>query len=90
VSDEIGAVTADELREQTLTVVWSLLDAGLMVAGDLRTTGVTPWPLDAAGTVARIRAEWPVPDVTMHSGDICWLEITEAGTALARRIKPER
>lgn len=90
VSDEIGPVSAVELREQTLTVVSSLLDAGLMVAGDLRATGFTPWPLEPADAVARIRAEWPVPDVTLHPGDICWLEITRAGDALARRFRADR
>jgi hypothetical protein len=89
VSDEIGAVTAEELREQTLTVVSSLLDAGLMVAGDLRATGFTPWPLDPAAAVARLRTEWVDPDVTLHTGDLCWLQITEAGEALARRLKAE-
>ena len=90
VSDEIGAVTAEELREQTLTVVSSLLDAGLMVAGDLRATGFTPWPLDPAAAIARLRTEWVDPEVTLHTGDLCWLQITEAGEALARRMKAER
>jgi len=90
VSDEIGAVTTGELREQTLTVVSSLLDAGLMVAGDLRATGFTPWPLEPAAAVARLRKEWIDPEVTLHSGDLCWLQITEAGEALARRMRAER
>jgi len=86
VSDEIGAVPPTELREQTVEVVTQLLDAGLFVAGDLVESGFVPWPLDVAGTVARIRAEWDDPEVTLHSGDICWLQITEAGAALARHL----
>jgi hypothetical protein len=90
VSDEVGTVTAEELREQTLSVVSSLLDTGLMVAGDLRATGFTPWPLDPAAAIARLRTEWVDPEVTLHTGDLCWLQITDAGEALARRMKLER
>lgn len=86
VSDEIGVVTPAALREQTLRVVADLLAAGLFVAGDLDRRGFVPWPLDAATAVERIQAEWVDPEVTLHTGDICWLQITEAGRARARRL----
>ncbi|MDF2977915.1 MAG: hypothetical protein K0S40_2643 [Actinomycetospora sp.] len=89
VHDEVGEVPAVELREQTLEVIGHLLDAGLVVAGDVW-NGFTPWPLDPEAAVARIRAEWDEPAAELLPGDVCWFQITEAGTALARRIKPER
>ena len=86
VKDEIGAVPATELREQTILIIAALLDAGLFVAGDLSRAGFAPWPLGPTGAVARIRDGWHAPDAPLLPGDVCWLQITEDGRALARQL----
>lgn len=86
VSDEIGQVPPAELRRQTIEIVGQLLEADLFVAGDLSASGFAPWPLDARGSVERIRQEWDDATVTMHTGDVCWLQITDEGRALAQSL----
>jgi len=90
VSDEIGPVSSAELREQTIEVIDDLLRAELLVAGNLTKSGFEAWPEDASAAVTRLRAEWSVPEAPLHAGDACWFEITEAGEAVARRMKAER
>ncbi|WP_433782387.1 hypothetical protein ACQPX6_21145 [Actinomycetospora sp. CA-101289] len=87
VSDEIGAASPVELREQTIEVIDALLRAGLLVAGDLTKSGFRAWPEDPSAAITRLRAEWADPGAVLHTGDVCWFEITEAGETLARRLR---
>src|SRR4051794_38807629 len=68
VKDEIGAVPAAELREQTIHVLAALLDAGLFVAGDLSRAGFATWTLESTEALGRIRKEWDVADAPLRPG----------------------
>ena len=73
-----------ELREIDTRVVRQLLGRDLVCAGAVAQTGLVPWELSAEEALARIEAdgypaEWP------ELAEVCWLDLTENGVALAQR-----
>lgn len=59
----------------------------LMVPGDLTHEGFQPWDLPKHEALDRIVREWLEIGVdNLNFGDVAWMENTEKGNAIARRL----
>lgn len=64
-----------------------LLEGGLIRVGDVRRgEGFVAWDVSPGQAADRIEAEWTSLPEEPSLGDICWIELTEAGDAQAKII----
>lgn len=99
----INQVSRSVLRDEsevipiTVTVIRSLLDDELAVAGELQRDAnglleVRPWGLSAAEAADRIEREWRELKRPLDYADIVWLDLTavgkQTGKELLKRTKP--
>lgn len=78
---------ADVMRAAT-EAIGELLSSGYAIVGDVvRDEGllcVQSWGIGAAETIKRIEDEWHGLGHMPNLGEVCWLELTDAGRAEAR------
>lgn len=89
---EVGSsgelLTLAELRERSLGVVAELVEAELMVIGDVTAeTGFVQWPPMASHRqLERIRERWDSLSRQPILGDVCWLDLTDSGRRYAEKL----
>jgi hypothetical protein len=80
---------ADVIRATT-EAIGELLGSGWAIVGDVvRDEGllcVQSWGLSAAETIKRLEDEWRALGGMPNLGEVCWLELTDAGRAEARAL----
>lgn len=80
---------ADVIRATT-EAIGELLGSGWAIVGDAVKDGgllcVQSWGLSAAETIKRIEDEWSELEGMPNLGEICWLELTDAGRTEARAL----
>jgi hypothetical protein len=72
----------------TLDVVRDLVESGKVIVGDVvrepdGLLAVASWGLGPRETTTRIRSEWTAIGRLEGLGQVCWLELTDAGRAEA-------
>lgn len=90
VARAIKAKSYDEsvVFRSTIDVIRELLEANFATAGDTVEDNegifdVRPWDLSPEDALARIEKEWRELGRPPKTGDIMWLELTDAGRAAA-------
>lgn len=73
-----------EQDEWALALIRTLLEQGMMVAGDLSEEGFREWGLSPDAAFARIEREWRALGRSPALHEIGWLSNTEHGDAFAR------
>jgi hypothetical protein len=85
-----GSPSEAEVMQATTEVVGEMVGSGHAIVGDvIRDEGllcVRSWELDAADTIKRIEDEWSALGRAPNLGEVCWLELTDAGRAEARAL----
>ena len=80
---------ADVIRATT-EVVGELVGSGYAIVGDaIKDEGllcVQSWGLGAAETIKRVEDEWRALGRMPNLGEVCWLELTDAGRTEARML----
>jgi hypothetical protein len=81
----------DEVMRATLSVINELLNSGYVIVGDVTRNGesllqVHSWGLNTTGTMGRIEDEWNELGRLPNLGEVCWLELTDAGRGEARSV----
>lgn len=83
-----GSPSEADVMRATTEIICKLLSSGYAIVGDVvRDEGllcVQSWKLSAADTIKRIEAEWRALGRPPNLGEVCWLELTDAGRAEAR------
>lgn len=84
----LGEASDDtELMFHTAAFLYSLLEEGLIRAGDLTgDRGLVPWDEDAAGVVERIITAWRELGRAPHLWEIVWFDATAKGEAYAKDV----
>jgi hypothetical protein len=80
-----------DVLSETLEVITHLLASGYATAGDVvrdqdGLLHIRSWGLSPSDTVKRIEDEWRALGRLPNLGEVCWLELTDAGRAEARAI----
>jgi hypothetical protein len=86
VEEAFGASDSSELMFYTAAIIHSLLEEGLVRAGNLTEEGFFPWDGDADGVVARIITAWRELGRAPHLWEIAWFDATDKGEAYAEEI----
>ena len=83
-----GSPSEAEVIQATTEAVGELVGSGYAIVGDVvKDQGllcVRSWELSTADTVKRIEDEWRALGRMPNLGEVCWLELTEAGRAEAQ------
>lgn len=80
-----GARTLAEVRALSIETIAAGLHAGYFVGGDATPDGFEPWAGGPDEVIARLRDEWPL-DHYVETGEVCWLDPTEAGEVKAAEV----
>lgn len=86
VEEAFGVSDPSELMFYTAAVIHSLLEEGLVRAGELTGEGFFMWDEDVAGAVERILYEWRELGRAPHLWEIVWFEATEKGEAYVEEV----
>jgi hypothetical protein len=85
-----GSPSEADVMGATTEVIGELLSHGYAIVGDVvRDEGllcVQSWGLGGAETIGRIEDEWRALGHPPNLGEVCWLELTDAGRAEARAL----
>lgn len=85
-----GSPSEAEVMQATTEVVGELVGSGYAIVGDVvKDEGllcVRSWELSTADTVKRIEDEWRALGRMPNLGEVCWLELTDAGRSEAQAI----
>ncbi len=85
-----GSPSEPDVIRATTEVVSDLLGSGYAIVGDVvKDEGllcVQSWGLGADDTIKRIEDEWRALGRPPNLGEVCWLELTDAGRAKAREL----
>ncbi len=85
-----GSPSEADVMRATTEVIGELLSPGYAIVGDaVRDEGllcVQSWGLGGAETIGRIEDEWRALGRPPNLGEVCWLELTDAGRAEARAL----
>jgi hypothetical protein len=85
-----GSPSEAEVMQATTEVVGELVGSGYAIVGDvIRDEGllcVRSWGLGVSETIERVEDEWRALGRPPNLGDVCWLELTDAGRAEARAL----
>ena len=82
--DELG-LEGDSLRAEVIATI-QIVEAQLVEVGDVTAPGgFRPWALASDQVVEAIRRRW-IPSLAIQMGDVCWLNNTSAGDALAETL----
>lgn len=86
VEEAFGASDPLELMFYTAAIVHSLLEEGLVRAGDLTEEGFFPWDGNVDSVVGRIITAWRELGRPPHLWEIVWFDATEKGEAYAEEL----
>ena len=78
-----GADSDDEVRSASLGLIERALRDELMRIGDVTDGGFFPWKASPDQALRRVEASWLELGRSPDLGEVCWLENTEKGDALA-------
>lgn len=85
-----GSPSEGAVMHATTEVIGELIGCGSAIVGDVvRDEGllcVQSWGLGVAETIKRIEHEWRGLGRMPNLGEVCWLELTDAGRAEARAL----
>lgn len=82
-----GASDPVDLRDLALGLVARLLEAGLVVPGEVVGGVHRPWTSSPAESVSRIVREWAArEDPLVWFGEIAWFDVTPAGQAIGEQV----
>ncbi len=85
-----GSPSESETMQATTEVIGELMGSGYAIVGDVvRDEGllcVQSWGLSVAETTKRIEDEWRALGRMPNLGEVCWLELTDAGREQARAL----
>lgn len=78
-----GADSDDEVRIESINLIGTALRDGLMRVGDVTDGGFFPWEASIDQALRRVEASWQELGRSPDLGEVCWLENTAEGDALA-------
>jgi hypothetical protein len=85
-----GSLNEGETMRATTEVISELMSSGYAIVGGVaRDEGllcVKSWGVSAAETIKRVEDEWRALGRMPNLGEVCWLELTDAGRAKAREL----
>lgn len=85
-----GSPSEPDVIRATTEVISDLLGSDYAIVGDVvkdeELLCVRSWELSTADTARRIEDEWRALGRPPNLGDVCWLELTDAGRAEARAV----
>jgi hypothetical protein len=79
-----NAGSSDEASEMTLSVIATMLDEGLVQAGDITEGRFERWEISTSEAMRLIETEWHQVRGRPDLGEVCWLNNTPAGDTRAR------
>jgi hypothetical protein len=89
-SQAFPGATREQKVARGVEAIESLLEHGLIRVGDVRRgEGFVPWTLPTRAIVDRIAAEWKAMPDEPSLGDVCWIELTDAGDARPTAIRSD-
>lgn len=78
-----GTAGEPDVMQATTETIGELMNAGYAIVGDVAKNGgrlcVRPWGLNTEETVKRIEDDWRGLGRPPNIGEVCWLELTDAG-----------
>lgn len=88
----VGGTDGDQaIRKESVDTIRKVLEAGWFVAGEvIRDRGFEPWQLHPTEAVSEVNRRWDALGREPGLGEVCWLQITEAGEEELRRRHVER
>jgi hypothetical protein len=85
-----GSPSEAAVVRATTELIGDLLGSGYAIVGDVEKDEgllcVRSWELSTADTVKRIEGEWRALGRPPNLGEVCWLELTDAGRAEAQAV----
>lgn len=85
-----GSPSKADIVRATTEAIGELVSSGYAIVGDVvKDEGllcVRSWELSPVDTVKRIEDEWGAIEGLPNLGEVCWLELTDAGRAEARAV----
>jgi hypothetical protein len=69
----------DDIKALSLDIINTVLQAGLMRAGDVTDGGFFAWDISPSDASGRIERAWEQLGRLPNLGEVCWLANTEAG-----------
>lgn len=81
-----GAANDDAAFELAVATLRTVLEGGLMRAGDLTRDGFSSWDLEPEEALHRIVREWRDLGRAPRLGELCWLQNTAEGNEQARSL----
>ncbi|MFP4513022.1 MAG: hypothetical protein ACLFRV_08770 [Acidimicrobiales bacterium] len=81
-----GAESDDEVRDKSVELIDAVLRDEMMRIGDVTDGGFFPWDADTDQALRRVEASWRDLGRFPDLGEVCWLENTAEGDALAARL----
>jgi hypothetical protein len=86
----LGVPVESAVMRAATEAIADLLNSGYAIVGDVvRDEGllcVQSWGVSAAETIKRIEDEWRALGHMPNLGEVCWLELTDAGREEARTL----
>lgn len=84
IARDVGRADAeDEVCAESVRLIEAVLRDGLMLIGDVTDGGFFPWEASTDQALRRIEAAWRELGRSPDLGEVCWLENTAKGDALA-------
>jgi hypothetical protein len=77
---------ADEVQDLVILVIEKLLAEHLVEIGDLHGLDFHPWSISDREALTRVRTAWHALGRDPSIGEVCWLNNTDQGDALAQGI----
>lgn len=85
VQQQYPEANRSQIQSETLVLIRDLLEAGYIIAGDLKdNVGVIPWPSPVEETIRRIKQEWDSLGREPTIWEIVWFDSTAAGDQALR------
>lgn len=83
-----GLVDSGLLRDLSIGLLARLILQGLVVPGDLKTEGFSPWKMSAGAAISRIAREWLAFDEpsAVYPGAVFWLQATPTGVEIGESV----
>lgn len=89
VRESLRLSEANEVRQAVVDRLRPLFEGGHVEAGELASNGgFSAWKRQGQDAVERIDREWRRLGHDPNISDICWLNNTALGDAVARRLQP--
>lgn len=83
---EPNMAAVGEVQDLVILVVQKLLAESLVEIGDLHGLDFQPWPISIREALTKVRTAWQALGRNPSIGEVCWLNLTDQGNALAQSI----